>query len=103
MAAAEVDKRRPENSWTNMIREWAQRGLSGPNIRRQWTLAEIAKSCLGIEIEKLPKLQKGITVAIKGAGLSPATGDSGQPMWRLADSVMPDTKESSTEGLRDSN
>lgn len=103
MAAAVVDKRRPENAWAGLIKEWARRNSVGVNVRRQWTLAEIAKSALDIEIEKLPARQKGISVAIKEAGLTAAVGDEGQQMWRLPDGERVDEKESSTTGLRDSN
>jgi hypothetical protein len=103
MAAVVVEKRRPENTWAGLIREWSRRNSVGVNVRRQWTLAEIAKSSLNIEIEKLPGKQKAISVAIKEAGLVPALGDEGQPMWRLPDGAVPEIKESDTQGLRDSN
>lgn len=103
MAAAVVDKRRPENAWAGLIKEWARRNSVGVNVRRQWTLAEIAKSALDIEIEKLPARQKGISVAIKEAGLTAAIGDEGQQMWRLPDGTRVDETNSTTTGLRDSN
>jgi len=103
MAALVVEKRRPENTWAGLIREWSRRNSVGVNVRRQWTLAEIAKSALDIEIEKLPGRQKGISAAIKEAGLLPTLGDEGQPMWRLPEGTSPEIAESSTSGLRDSN
>jgi len=102
MAAAVVEKRRPENTWAGLIREWSKRNSVGVNVRRQWTLAEIAKSALDIEIEKLPARQKGVAVAIKEAGLLPALGDEGQQMWKLPSAVVPGEIVDG-QGLRDAN
>lgn len=103
-AAKVVQKRRPENTWAGLIREWTRRtSVVGAGTRRQWTLAEIAKGALDIEIEKLPSKQKQITTAIKEAGLLPTTGPEGQPMWKVPDASGVDSEDSEGRALRDAN
>ncbi len=103
MAAVVVGKRRPENLWAGLIKEWSKRtGIVGVQGRRQWTLAEIAKGALDIEIEKMPGKQRAITAAVKEAGLLPALGAEGQAMWKLPDLDIPGAVLVA-EGLTDSN
>jgi hypothetical protein len=106
MAAKVVSKRRPENLWTGLIREWTKRGniLGQNSTRRQWTLAEIAKNALDIEIEKMPSKQKALTIAVKEAGLTPVVGSEGQPMWKAPDLQTDEPEQVSvTTGLPNSN
>lgn len=107
MAAEVVGKRRPENLWVGLIREWAKRGniLGQNNTRRQWTLAEIAKHALDIDVEKMPAKQKALTVAVREAGLTPTPGPENQTMWRAPDAEVVDgvAAESVGQGLPGSN
>lgn len=103
MAAAVVSKRRPENTWAGLIKEWARKtSVVGAGTRRQWTLAEIAHSALDVEIEKIPGRQRGITEAVREAGLIQVFGPDNQQMWKLPDTLIPDVGVVE-QGLRNSN
>lgn len=102
MAAAEVAKRKPENTWASILKLWVVKPtMVGGVSKGRWSVAELAHQALDIDIEKLPRVQKSIIEAIKEAGLRPVV-ENGVELWERPDNI-PVSQEVTAEQLAKSN
>lgn len=97
--------RRAEDPWVSMIHSWMHRqNLPGPGItpvKTQWTLAEIAKGALDLQISELQRHQRHLMRALREAGLEwvdlpPDEFGHVQRVWQRVGVVVHDASQATS-------
>jgi predicted P-loop ATPase len=111
-AAAVIAKRRAADPWVSIIREWATRvnrpGAGTTAARPMFSIAEVAKQALDINIVDMRRYVKQISAALREAGFETVELPDGERMWARKGTVIHDSQsvvadDTDSPGPKDAN